>query len=153
MRMRTLEISVGFFMLAGFAALLVLALNVSGLNLTPKGKGYTLYANFENIGGLTTRARVSMSGVQIGEVTAIRLDPEMLMAEVAMEIYPEFDFISTDSSAMILTSGLLGQQYIGIVPGGDFETLKHGDFIFDTQSALVLEDLVGKFLMNQVSDN
>jgi len=152
MRMRTMEISVGFFMLIGFLALVVLALNVSGLNLTSKGTGYKIYANFENIGGLTARAKVSMSGVQIGEVTRIRLDPQMLMAEVEMEIYPDIDFLSADSSAMILTSGLLGQQYIGIIPGGDVEVLAPGEFIYNTQSALVLEDLVGKFLMNQVSE-
>ncbi|MCD8513197.1 MAG: outer membrane lipid asymmetry maintenance protein MlaD [Nitrincola sp.] len=152
MRIRTVEISVGLFMLVGFAALIVLALNVSGLNLTPRAGGYTLYANFENIGGLTPRARVSMSGVQIGEVRAIRLDPQLLVAEVEMNIFADVDFISTDSSAMILTSGLLGQQYIGIIPGGDLDVLGDGDFIFNTQSALVLEDLVGKFLMNQVSE-
>lgn len=152
MRIRTVEISVGLFMLLGLLALLVLALNVSGLNLTPKTAGYKLYASFENIGGLTPRAKVSMSGVQIGEVRNIRLDPQMLMAEVEMEIFSDVDFISTDSSAMILTSGLLGQQYVGIIPGGDMDVLGEGDFIFNTQSALVLEDLVGKFLMNQVSE-
>ncbi|KGK43104.1 organic solvent ABC transporter substrate-binding protein [Nitrincola sp. A-D6] len=152
MRIRTVEISVGLFMLIGFLALVVLALNVSGLNLTPKQGGYKLYASFENIGGLTSRAKVAMSGVQIGEVKNIRLDPQMLMAEVEMEIFADVDYISSDSSAMILTSGLLGQQYVGIVPGGDMDVLAEGDFIFNTQSALVLEDLVGKFLMNQVSE-
>ena len=152
MRIRTVEISVGLFMLLGFVALILLALNVSGLNLKPKTGGYTIYASFENIGGLTPRAKVSMSGVQIGEVRSIRLDPQMLMAEVEMSIFGDVDFISADSSAMILTSGLLGQQYVGIVPGGDVDVLGDGDFIFDTQSALVLEDLVGKFLMNQVSE-
>ena len=152
MRIRTVEISVGFFMLIGLLALIVLALNVSGLNLAQKSSGYKLYASFENIGGLTPRAKVSMSGVQIGEVKSIRLDPQMLMAEVEMEIFADVDFISTDSSAMILTSGLLGQQYVGIIPGGDMDVLGEGDFIFNTQSALVLEDLVGKFLMNQVSE-
>ncbi|WP_409523265.1 outer membrane lipid asymmetry maintenance protein MlaD [Nitrincola sp. MINF-07-Sa-05] len=152
MRMRTMEIGVGFFMLLGFLALIVLALNVSGLNLTSKGQGYKIYAHFENIGGLSARARVSMSGVHIGEVTSIRLDPELLLAEVEMEIQPEFNFLSVDSSAQILTSGLLGQQYIGIVPGGDDESLQDGSFIYDTQSALVLEDLIGRFLFNQVSE-
>ncbi len=152
MRTRTVEISVGLFMIVGFAAFILLALNVSGLNLTPKTGGYKLYAQFENIGGLTPRAKVSMSGVQIGEVRSISLDPQMLVAEVEMNIFADVDFISTDSSAMILTSGLLGQQYIGIIPGGDMDVLGDGDFIFDTQSALVLEDLVGKFLMNQVGD-
>ncbi|SEG53677.1 outer membrane lipid asymmetry maintenance protein MlaD [Marinobacterium lutimaris] len=152
MRMRTMEISVGFLMLAGFLALVVLALNVSGLNLSDQGGGYKVYARFDNIGGLTPRAKVAMSGVQIGEVTSIRLDPQMLMAEVEMKIRDDVDFLSTDSSAQILTSGLLGEQYIGITSGAEDEMLKDGDRISDTQSALVLEDLIGKFLFNEVSD-
>lgn len=152
MRMRTMEISVGFLMLAGFLALVVLALNVSGLNLSDQGGGYKVYARFDNIGGLTPRAKVAMSGVQIGEVTAIRLDPKMLMAEVEMNIRDDVDFLSTDSSAQILTSGLLGEQYIGITSGAEDEMLKDGDRINDTQSALVLEDLIGKFLFNEVSN-
>ncbi|WP_432697962.1 outer membrane lipid asymmetry maintenance protein MlaD [Marinobacterium sp. YM272] len=152
MRMRTMEISVGFLMLAGFFALVVLALNISGLNLSQQGGGYTVLARFDNIGGLTPRAKVAMSGVQIGEVTAIRLDPQMLMAEVEMKINDDVDFLSTDSSAQILTSGLLGEQYIGITPGAEDDTLKDGDRISDTQSALVLEDLIGKFLFNEVSN-
>ncbi|MGD9860578.1 MAG: outer membrane lipid asymmetry maintenance protein MlaD [Marinobacterium sp.] len=152
MRMRTVEIGVGAFMLAGIAALLVLALNVSGLNLSEQGKGYKVYARFENIGGLTPRAKVSMSGVQIGMVTAIRIDTRMLMAEVEMEIFNEVDYLTTDSSASILTAGLLGEQYIGVVPGADVEVLGDGDYIEDTQSALVLEELIGKFLFNKVGE-
>ncbi|MET4000171.1 outer membrane lipid asymmetry maintenance protein MlaD [Marinobacterium sp. MBR-109] len=152
MRMRTVEIGVGAFMLAGIAALIVLALNVSGLNLSEQGKGYKVYARFENIGGLTPRAKVSMSGVQIGKVTAIRIDTRMLMAEVEMEIFSEVDYLTTDSSASILTAGLLGEQYIGVVPGADEEVLGDGDFIEDTQSALVLEELIGKFLFNKVGE-
>lgn len=139
-------------MLAGIAALLVLALNVSGLNLSEQGKGYKVYARFENIGGLTPRAKVSMSGVQIGKVTAIRIDTRMLMAEVEMEIFNEVDYLTTDSSASILTAGLLGEQYIGVVPGADVEVLGDGDYIEDTQSALVLEELIGKFLFNKVGE-
>ena len=150
--MRTVEIGVGAFMLAGIAALLVLALNVSGLNLSEQGKGYKVYARFENIGGLTPRAKVSMSGVQIGKVTAIRIDTRMLMAEVEMEIFNEVDYLTTDSSASILTAGLLGEQYIGVVPGADVEVLGDGDYIEDTQSALVLEELIGKFLFNKVGE-
>jgi len=152
MRMRTVEIGVGAFMLAGLAALIVLALNVSGLNLSEQSKGYKVYARFENIGGLTPRAKVSMSGVQIGKVTAIRIDTRMLMAEVEMEIFNEVDYLTTDSSASILTAGLLGEQYIGVVPGADEEVLGEGDFIEDTQSALVLEELIGKFLFNKVGE-
>lgn len=139
-------------MLAGIVALLVLALNVSGLNLSEQGKGYKVYARFENIGGLTPRAKVSMSGVQIGKVTAIRIDTRMLMAEVEMEIFNEVDYLTTDSSASILTAGLLGEQYIGVVPGADVEVLGDGDYIEDTQSALVLEELIGKFLFNKVGE-
>ncbi|MDY6891816.1 MAG: outer membrane lipid asymmetry maintenance protein MlaD [Pseudomonadota bacterium] len=152
MRMRTIEIGVGAFLLAGIAALIVLALNVSGLNLSEQVKGYKIYARFENVGGLTPRAKVAMSGVQIGRVTAIRIDPRMLMAEVEMEIFDDVDYLTTDSSASILTSGLLGEQYIGIVPGADEEMLAEGDYIQDTQSALVLEELIGKFLFNKVGE-
>jgi len=152
MRMRTVEIGVGAFMLAGIAALIVLALNVSGLNLSEQGGGYKVYARFENIGGLTPRAKVSMSGVQIGQVTNIRIDTRMLMAEVEMEIFDNVDYLTTDSSASILTAGLLGEQYIGIVPGADEEVLGEGDYIEDTQSALVLEELIGKFLFNKVGE-
>ncbi|MBV1787292.1 outer membrane lipid asymmetry maintenance protein MlaD [Marinobacterium sp. D7] len=152
MRMRTMEIGVGFLMLAGAVALVVLALNISGLSLADQGGGYRIYARFENIGGLTARAKVAMSGVQIGEVTAIRLDPKFLVAEVEMKIRDDVDYLSTDSSAQILTAGLLGEQYIGITPGAEEENLKDGDRIQDTQSALVLEDLIGKFLFNKVSE-
>lgn len=152
MRMRTMEISVGILMLAGFLALVVLALNVSGLSLAGQSDGYRVYARFENIGGLTVRSKVSLSGVQIGEVSNIRIDPQMLMAEVEMTIRGDVDYLSKDSSAQILTAGLLGEQYIGITPGAEDETLQEGDRISDTQSALVLEDLIGKFLFNKVSE-
>lgn len=152
MRMRTMEISVGVLMLAGFLALVVLALNVSGLSLAGQSDGYKVYARFENIGGLTVRSKVSLSGVQIGEVSNIRIDPQMLMAEVEMTIRGDVDYLSKDSSAQILTAGLLGEQYIGITPGAEDETLHEGDRISDTQSALVLEDLIGKFLFNKVSE-
>lgn len=111
-----------------------------------------MYARFENIGGLTVRSKVSLSGVQIGEVSNIRIDPQMLMAEVEMTIRGDVDYLSKDSSAQILTAGLLGEQYIGITPGAEDETLQEGDRISDTQSALVLEDLIGKFLFNKVSE-
>ncbi|WP_420554329.1 outer membrane lipid asymmetry maintenance protein MlaD [Neptuniibacter marinus] len=152
MRMRILEISVGAFVLAGVVALVGLALNVSGLNLSNSDNTYTVYARFENIGGLTPRAKVTMSGVAIGEVADITLDRDMLMARVAMNIHGNVDFLSVDSSASILTAGLLGEQYIGISVGAEDENLKDGAYIEDTQSALVLEDLIGKFLFNEVSE-
>ena len=109
MRMRTVEISVGAFMLAGIIALVLLALNVSGLNLASQGDTYKVYARFENVGGLTPRSKVTMSGVQIGQVTAIHLDTEMLMAKVELDIHKDVDYLSIDSSAQILTAGLLGE--------------------------------------------
>lgn len=152
MRIRALEISVGALILAGMLALVALAINVSGLNLSQKGTGYTVYARFDNIGGLTERAKVSMSGVQIGQVSAIRIDPKRLMAEVEMQIFDDVDYLSIDSSAQILTAGLLGENYIGITPGFEDDLLENGMTIEDTQSALVLEEIVGKFLFNEVSE-
>lgn len=152
MRVRMMEIGVGAFLLAGAAALLLLAVNVSGLGLSSAQQNYTLYARFENIGGLTPRAKVTMSGVLIGEVVDIRLDQEQLMALVEMKIHDNVDFLSVDSSASILTAGLLGEQYIGVSVGADDEMLTNGDFIEDTQSALVLEDLIGKFLLNSAAE-
>lgn len=152
MRMRILEISVGAFILAGIFALVGLAVNVSGLSVSNTEGSYTVYARFENIGGLTARAKVTMSGVAIGEVTEVVLDREELVARVAMNIHSDVDFLSTDSSASILTAGLLGEQYIGISVGAEDEILKNGDYIEDTQSALVLEELIGKFLFNEVSE-
>ena len=152
MQMRTLEIGVGALILAGVISLVTLAINVSGLSLSDRAGGYTIYARFENIGGLTERAKVSLSGVQIGEVSAIRIDSRMLMADVEMRIFSEVDYLSIDSSAQILTAGLLGEKYIGITPGFEEETLQEGSRIEDTQSALVLEELIGKFLFNKVSE-
>ena len=152
MRMRIMEISVGAFLVAGIVALILLALSVSGLSTSGQGDTYKVYARFENIGGLSVRSKVSMSGVMIGRVTNIDLDPEMLMARVEMEINEDVNFLSLDSSASILTAGLLGEQYIGVTVGAEEEYLKDGEYIEDTQSALVLEELIGKFLFNEVSE-
>lgn len=152
MRSRGIEILVGLFIIAGFLAALGLALKVSGLNLGGSQSGYKVYGYFENIGGLTVRSKVTVSGVQIGQVTAIRFDTDALTARVEMEINPDVDYLSSDSSAQILTSGLLGQQYIGISLGGDDAVMGDGDIFDDTQSALVLEDLIGQFLFNEVSE-
>lgn len=152
MRMRWIEITVGFFMLLGILALLGLAFNVSGLKLSTTGYDYNVQARFENIGGLTSRAKVTLSGVQIGEVKSIQIDTKRLVALVTMKIYSDVDYLSVDSSAKILTAGLLGEQYIGISVGFEEENLKDGDVINDTQSAMVLEDLIGKFLFNKVSN-
>lgn len=152
MRMRTLELGVGVFMLAGIVALAVLAIKVSGLNPSASNERYTVYALFENIGGLTERSKVSMSGVTIGEVSRISIDANELRALVEMKIDSRVDYLSSDSSASILTAGLLGEKYIGISVGADEETLGDGDYIEDTQSALVLEELIGKFLFDKASE-
>lgn len=150
MRIRTLEIGVGLFLLAGVLALLLLSLRVSGLSVS-SGDTYRLYAYFDNIAGLTVRSKVTMAGVTIGKVTAIDLDRESYTGRVTLEIQQDVDILPYDSTASILTAGLLGEKYIGISVGGEEETLGDGDTIRDTQSSLVLEDLIGKFLLNSVN--
>ncbi len=151
MQNRTLEIGVGLFLLAGLLALLLLALRVSGLTVGAGQDTYKLYANFENLAGLTVRAKVTMAGVGIGKVTAIDLDRDTFTGRVTMELEKRVDNLPADSTASILTAGLLGEKYIGISVGGDEALLKDGGTIHDTQSSLVLEDLIGKFLINSVN--
>lgn len=152
MRMRTLELGVGTFMLTAIVALVVLVVNVSGLSLSAPKESYTVYALFENAGGLTERSKVSMSGVYIGQVASITIDEDALKARVEMKINKDVDYLTYDSSAAILTAGLLGEKYIGLTVGADDEMLADGDYIDDTQSSLVLEELIGKFLFNKVSE-
>ena len=151
MQNRTMEIGVGLFLLAGILALLLLALRVSGLSPATSTDTYKLYAYFDNIAGLTVRAKVTMAGVTIGKVTAIDLDRDNFTARVTLQVEKDVNNLPTDSTASILTAGLLGEKYIGISVGGDDVVLKDGGTIHDTQSSLVLEDLIGKFLMNTVS--
>jgi len=151
MQNRTMEIGVGLFLLAGILALLLLALRVSGLSPTASTDTYKLYAYFDNIAGLTVRAKVTMAGVPIGKVTAVALDRDNYTARVTLQLEKRVDNLPTDSTASILTAGLLGEKYIGISVGGEDTVLKDGGTIHDTQSSLVLEDLIGKFLMNTVS--
>lgn len=147
MRLRTVEISVGAFMLVGILALAFLAVQVSGLNLRDNNREmYRLVAHFNNASGLAVRAKVTVAGVVIGRVTSISLDPKDTRALVEMAIDKSVDYLTTDSIAAIQTAGILGEKYISISPGGDPDMLKNGDEIQDTQSALVLEDLIGKFL-------
>ncbi|MFV3403562.1 outer membrane lipid asymmetry maintenance protein MlaD [Pseudomonas sp. NY15463] len=150
MQNRTLEIGVGLFLLAGILALLLLALRVSGLSASPSNDTYKVYAYFDNIAGLTVRAKVTMAGVTIGKVTAIDLDRDSYTGRVTLQLDKKVDNLPTDSTASILTAGLLGEKYIGISVGGEDTVLKDGGTIHDTQSALVLEDLIGKFLLNSV---
>ncbi len=145
---KRLEISVGVFVIAGILALVVLAFNASGLNFTDKDQRYILYARFENLSGLSERAKVSLSGVTIGRVVSIELDTEDYVAVVKMAIDKNVP-LTTDTSASILTAGLLGEKYIGLSVGADEETLMNADEIEDTQSSIVLEELIGQFLFSR----
>jgi phospholipid/cholesterol/gamma-HCH transport system substrate-binding protein len=143
---RWIEVLVGFFMLAGVGALLILALQVSGLSLS-KGQGsYTIYAQFDDLGGLSVRGKVAMAGVTIGKVSAIELDKKTFSAKVSLDIDSNIDFLSLDSTASINTAGLLGEKYVSISMGADENSLKAGDVIYDTQSAINIEKLIGTFV-------
>lgn len=148
---RTLEIWVGLFVALGLLALFVLAMRVSNLNDFREPEGYTLTAYFQNIGGLKVKAPVTLAGVRIGRVTGIELDQDSFTAKVTLTIAPQFNQLPDDSSAAILTSGLLGEQFIGLEPGGSDMYLKGGDRIEYTQSALVLENIIGQFLYSKAA--
>lgn len=149
MQMRTIEIVVGAFMLAGIISLAILAIRVSGFNVGTDTNTYSVHAKFENIGGLVVRSKVTIAGVTIGQVSEITMDHETFMAVVKMDIDSDVDHLSTDTTAAILTEGLLGGKYIGLSVGAEEDSLKDGDEIFDTQSAVVLEELIGQFLLKQ----
>ena len=145
-----LELIVGVFILLGLLAFAQLALQVSGFTLTAyTDENYRLYAKFDNIAGITTRAKITMAGVTIGRVESVKLDPQEERALVTMRINQKIDFLTTDTSATILTSGLLGEKYIELASGADEELLGDGDYVEFTQSALVLENLIGRFLFEQ----
>jgi len=144
---RMLEIWVGLFVAMGLAALFVLAMKVSNLSvLNSERDTYRLIARFDNVGGLKVRSPVSVAGVRIGRVTGIDFDNETFEAVVTLAISKKYDRFPKDTSARIFTAGLLGEQYVSLEPGGDEETLKDGDEIRLTQSALVLEQVIGQFL-------
>jgi len=143
MRMRTIEISVGAFVLAGGLAFVMLMVQVSGVSFERDEASYRLFAEFSDVAGLRKRSKVSMAGVTIGRVTDITVDPVYGRAIVEMHINGVTGTLPMDTGARILTEGLLGARYIGLMPGGDEETLAEGDFIEDTQGALVLENLIG----------
>ncbi|MGP4844605.1 outer membrane lipid asymmetry maintenance protein MlaD [Marinobacter sp. 1Y8] len=145
MRQRTVEIVVGSFVLVGLGALLVLALQVSGLSPKSAESSYRVYANFNDIGGLSVRGQVSMAGVTIGRITDIQLDPKTYQARVEMSINQSVDIIPTDSSAIIRTAGLLGEKYIDVSVGADETYMKQDDTFYGTQSALNIERLISNF--------
>ena len=149
MNSRTVEVLVGLFVLLFLAAMFVLAMRVSNLTSLSGGDGYTLVAKFENIGGLKPRAPVSASGVRIGQVESIEYDPETFQASVVLSIDEQFSEFPLDTSASIYTAGLLGEQYIGLDPGAEDDFLVEGDEITYTQSALVLERLIGQVLFSR----
>lgn len=153
MAQRTTEIIVGLFILAGGAALLFLALQVSGLTFKAAGDTYTVYAYFNDAGGLAPRGRVAMAGVKVGQIREVSLEQETFQARVVMEISAEVDTIPADSSAIIRTSGLLGEQYIDISPGGDPDSLADGDTFYETQSALNIERMISNFASGQSSSD
>lgn len=148
---KKIEILVGLFVLIGAAALVFLALKAANLASFSSGETYTVSAKFDNIGGLKPRAAVRSAGVQVGRVMSIKLDPVTYQGVVTMELSKDVSF-SSDSSAKILTSGLLGDQYIGIEPGYSDKKLAAGSVITQTQSAIVLENLIGQFLYSKAAD-
>ena len=146
---RTLEILVGAFMLIGMVALFFLAMNVSNLSRKVDGGAYDVIARFDNVGSLTERAKVTIAGVNVGRVHAIGFDRDTFEAVVTLRIENRYNAIPDDTFAKIYTAGLLGEQYIGLDPGGSETMLKTGDKIIYTQSALVLEEMLGQFLFKQ----
>ena len=151
-RTRSIEILVGAFMAAGFVALFFLAMRVSNLSAGTVTDGYLLKARFDNVGSLKERSPVTLAGVRIGRVEAIAFDKATYEALVTLRIGREYDNLPTDTFANIFTSGLLGEQYVGLDPGGATEFLRDGDTIGHTQSALVLEQMIGQFLFNKAAE-
>ncbi|MEL0035051.1 MAG: outer membrane lipid asymmetry maintenance protein MlaD [Gammaproteobacteria bacterium] len=152
MGQRQTEIIIGFFILIGFAAIAILAVQVSNISESAERETYSVTAHFDNIGGLRVKSPVKMGGVLIGRISDIRLDKKTLSPVVTMAIFSEYNELPTETSASILTAGLLGEQFMSLSPGGDDLFLMDGDRIYDTQSALVIEELIGKFLFNESND-
>ena len=147
---KTIEIWVGLFVAIGVIALFFMAMQVSNLgDLKMSDESYRIIARFANAGSLKVRAPVSVAGVHIGRVSNIRFDKDNYEAVVEMRIEPEFDTLPKDTTASVLTQGLLGEQYIGLTPGGDEEFLKDGEEIELTQSAMVLEQVISRFLFSK----
>lgn len=151
-RTRFFEVAVGLFVALGLAALFVLAMNVSNLSALADEGGYKILARFDNVGGLKVRSPVSVAGVRVGRVSGIEYDNETFEAVVSMQIAPDYDQFPEDTSARIFTAGLLGEQYVSLEPGGAEQILKQGDSIQLTQSALVLEQIIGQFLFSKASE-
>ena len=151
MNRSTLDLWVGFFVLIGCAALIFLALKVGNLSAASFSDSYVIEGHFTNIGGLKVRAPVKSSGVVVGRVDDIQFDAKKFTARVTLNIDRRYEF-PKDTSVSILTSGLLGEQYVGLEAGGDSAMLKEGDTVKLTQSAVVLEKLIGQFLYNKAAE-
>jgi phospholipid/cholesterol/gamma-HCH transport system substrate-binding protein len=151
MERTTLDLWVGIFVVTGIAALVMLAMKVGNLSTYNMSETYQVHAYFSNIGGLKPKASIKSAGVLVGRVTDIKLDMKRYEADVVMSVDKRYQF-PKDTFASILTSGLLGEQYIGLVPGGDNEMLQDGEQLKQTQSAVVLEDLISKFIYSKAED-
>jgi len=150
---RAIEIGTGLFVLLGMGALFFLTTQTTGRNDFSNTETYVVEARFQNVGSLKKRSPVAMSGVTIGRVTDIRFDGVSLEAVVTLVIDSRYDQIPDDSDASILTAGLLGSQYVGMQAGGSETYLEDGSELYFTQSAIVLENLIGKFLVKSGSDD
>jgi len=153
MTSRKIEILVGFFMAAAIAAFFMLAVNVSNMSSYGTGESYEIMARFDNIGGLKVRSPVAAGGVRIGRVTEIDYNTDTYEAVVVMSIETKYNRFPIDTAASIFTSGLLGEQFIGFEPGAEEDYLKNGDTIDLTQSAIVLEQIIGQFLYSKADDD
>jgi phospholipid/cholesterol/gamma-HCH transport system substrate-binding protein len=151
MERKTVDLWVGIFVAAGLVGLLVLALKVGNASSVSVSDGYTIIAEFDNVGGLRARAPVRSAGVLVGRVEVVGFDNETLRAKVIMRVDKRYEF-PKDSSVSILTAGLLGDQFVGIDGGGDIELLQDGDRVKLTQSAIVLEKVIGQFLYGKAAE-
>ena len=146
MNTRKTEILVGLFIAIGLAALFMLAMKVSNLNIYSDDSGYEITANFENVSGLKVKSAVTMAGVRIGRVSDITFDADRFEAIVKIRIESKYNTLPKDTTASIYTAGLLGEKYVGLEAGGDEENLKDNDKLKLTQSSLVLEKLISRFV-------
>jgi phospholipid/cholesterol/gamma-HCH transport system substrate-binding protein len=151
MHRKIIDVWVGLFVLLGLASLLFLALKAGNMSTVTFNKTYAITAKFDNIGGLKPQAPVKSAGVVVGRVGDISFDDKSYQAVVRLDLQPSYKF-PKDSSLKILTAGLLGEQYVGIEPGGDTQNLANGDRITHTQSATVLEDLINQFIYSKAAE-
>jgi phospholipid/cholesterol/gamma-HCH transport system substrate-binding protein len=152
MTRHTLEIWVGVFVAAGIAALFVLAMKVSNLSTVATGDTYNVTARFDNIGGLSVRSPVKASGVLVGRVSDIAYDDKTYSAIVTLSIQQNFNQFPVDSRASIYTAGLLGEQYIELLPGAEDDFLKDGDRLLMADSAMILEQMIGRIIADKISE-